>query len=62
MLINMPTGKHRLRLVFRDTPVRVVGKLISLGTAMVLIIILAVMGTGAETRPCNSLLDKQPFA
>lgn len=41
MLVNVPAGKHRMRLVFRDTPVRLAGKLISLATAIVMIVIFS---------------------
>lgn len=41
MLVNIPAGMHRIRLVFRDTPVRFFGKLISIATAMALIGILS---------------------
>jgi hypothetical protein len=42
MLVEVPGGRHRIRLEFRDTPVRLAGKLISLATAIALIIILSV--------------------
>jgi hypothetical protein len=41
ILLDVPGGRHRIRLVFRDTPVRLAGKLISLATAIVLIVILS---------------------
>ena len=39
ILIDVPGGRHRIRLAFRDTPVRLAGKLISLATAIVIIIL-----------------------
>jgi hypothetical protein len=39
ILLDVPGGRHRIRIVFRDTPVRLAGKLISFTTAIALIVI-----------------------
>ncbi len=39
MLLNVPAGKHSVRVFFRDTPVRLAGKLISLITATAVIVL-----------------------
>jgi hypothetical protein len=44
ILVDVPTGNHTVLLVFLDTPVRVVGKIISLCTVMVLTIFLIYSG------------------
>lgn len=36
MLVNMPAGNHRLRLIFGDTPARYVGKIVSLSSLIFL--------------------------
>jgi hypothetical protein len=43
ILLDVPRGRHQIKLVFRDTPIRLAGKLISLATAILLIIISAVI-------------------
>jgi hypothetical protein len=46
ILLDVPGGRYRIRLVFRDTFVRLAGKLISLATAITLIVILSAKRTG----------------
>jgi hypothetical protein len=42
MIIDIPSGKHFLKLAFQDTPVRLYGKIISLFTLLSMLLVLPV--------------------
>ena len=47
ILLDVPGGRHRIRLVFRDTPIRLAGKLISFAASITLIVII-ITGTKGQ--------------
>jgi hypothetical protein len=50
ILVDVPKGDHFLKLIFKDTPIRIIGKILSLLSFIILSVVLLLPNLNSKVR------------